>query len=167
MNQIEQLNATLNRGTFSKEELSLLKLLVLENLSNYDDLNVNEISLPIKSQFGYHIIKLLDKRGEKISTQHILKTISFFSEDEIKTKNNIKELKKITLNDPFMFDSIAVNYQNKYKNFSGKYENKHVNLIPNIILNNLKTTTVNSISKPIKLDSGYLLIFLYNHKLCP
>ena len=42
MNQIEQLNATLNRGTFSKEELSLLKLLVLENLSNYDDLNVNE-----------------------------------------------------------------------------------------------------------------------------
>ncbi len=42
MNQIEQPNATLNRGTFSKEELSLLKLLVLENLSNYDDLNVNE-----------------------------------------------------------------------------------------------------------------------------
>ena len=42
MKQIEQLNATLNRGTFSKEELSLLKLLVLENLSNYDDLNVNE-----------------------------------------------------------------------------------------------------------------------------
>ena len=42
MIQIEQLNATLNRGTFSKEELSLLKLLVLENLSNYDDLNVNE-----------------------------------------------------------------------------------------------------------------------------
>ena len=42
MNQIEQLNATLTRGTFSKEELSLLKLLVLENLSNYDDLNVNE-----------------------------------------------------------------------------------------------------------------------------
>ena len=42
MNQIEQLNATLNRGTFSKEELSLLKLLVLESLSNYDDLNVNE-----------------------------------------------------------------------------------------------------------------------------
>ena len=42
MNTIEQLNATLNRGTFSKEELSLLKLLVLENLSNYDDLNVNE-----------------------------------------------------------------------------------------------------------------------------
>tara|TARA_B100000902_G_scaffold100790_1_gene103190 strand:+ start:5054 stop:5251 length:198 start_codon:yes stop_codon:yes gene_type:complete len=42
MTQIEQLNATLNRGTFSKEELSLIKLLVLENLSNYDDLNVNE-----------------------------------------------------------------------------------------------------------------------------
>ena len=138
--------------------------LVLEYEEIAYSLNINEISLPIKSQFGYHIIKLLDKKGEKISTQHILKTISFFSEDEIKTKNNIKELKKITLNDPFMFDSIAVNYQNKYKNFSGKYENKPVNLIPNIILNNLKTTTVNSISKPIKLDSGYLLIFLYDHK---
>ena len=39
---IEQLNATLKGGTFSKEELSLLKLLVLENLQKYDDLNVNE-----------------------------------------------------------------------------------------------------------------------------
>ena len=59
-----------------------------------------------------------------------------------------------------MFDSIAVNYQNKYKNFSGKYENKPVNLIPNIILNNLKTTTVNSISKPIKL---FIICLLYHY----
>ena len=39
---IEQLNATLKGGTISKEELSLLKLLVLENLQKYDDLNVSE-----------------------------------------------------------------------------------------------------------------------------
>jgi len=39
---INSLNATLKGGTFSKEELSLLKLLVLENLQKYDDLNVSE-----------------------------------------------------------------------------------------------------------------------------
>ena len=138
--------------------------LVLEYEEAAYSLNNNEISLPVESQFGYHIIKLIDKKGEKISTQHILKTISFFSEDKIKTKANINKLKKITLNDPFMFDSIAVNYQNKYKNFSGKYENKPINLIPDILLGFLKKTTINSISEPIKLDSGYLLIFLYNHK---
>ena len=33
---------SLYMSEFSASELSLLKLLVLENLSNYDDLNVNE-----------------------------------------------------------------------------------------------------------------------------
>ena len=34
-----------------------------------------EISFPVKTSFGYHLIRLLDKQGEKIFTQHIRNTI--------------------------------------------------------------------------------------------
>ena len=32
----------------------------------------NEIGGPIKTKYGYHLIKLLNKKGEKIKSQHIL-----------------------------------------------------------------------------------------------
>ena len=41
-----------------------------------------EIGGPIKTPFGYHIIRLIDKQGEKISTQHILRIVDFSSEDK-------------------------------------------------------------------------------------
>ena len=36
------------------------------------DLEKGEISSPVESLFGFHIIKLKDRLGEKINTQHIL-----------------------------------------------------------------------------------------------
>jgi peptidyl-prolyl cis-trans isomerase SurA len=36
------------------------------------NLKVNQVSKVVKSEFGYHIIQLLDRRGEKIKCRHIL-----------------------------------------------------------------------------------------------
>lgn len=35
-------------------------------------LSVNEISKPVKTQFGYHIIQLVERRGDAVRTRHIL-----------------------------------------------------------------------------------------------
>lgn len=35
-------------------------------------LGVNEISKPVKTQFGYHIIQLVERRGDAVRTRHIL-----------------------------------------------------------------------------------------------
>ncbi len=35
-------------------------------------LQVNEVSRPVRSQFGYHIIQMLERRGDAIHTRHIL-----------------------------------------------------------------------------------------------
>lgn len=35
-------------------------------------LNVNEVSKPVKTQFGYHIIQLVERRGDAVRTRHIL-----------------------------------------------------------------------------------------------
>jgi len=127
-------------------------------------LKVNEISRPIETEFGFHLIKLLDKKGEKISTQHILKTISFSEEDKISIKNNINKIRQKVLNDPFVFDSLAIEFQNKYKNFSGKYEKKITTNISPFLLKEIKNMKKNSLSQPIQNNNGYFLIYLYEYK---
>ena len=50
-----------------------------------------DIGGPIKTNFGYHLIKLVDKQGEKISTQHILRTVGFSEKDKEATYSIIND----------------------------------------------------------------------------
>jgi peptidyl-prolyl cis-trans isomerase SurA len=43
---------------------------------------VGEISQPVQSQFGYHIIKVVERRGDEVRASHILKTSSASENDE-------------------------------------------------------------------------------------
>jgi peptidyl-prolyl cis-trans isomerase SurA len=138
--------------------------LLLEYEEAAYSLNINEISPPVETRFGFHIIKLIDKRGEKISTQHILKSISYSKKDENITYEKIINIKKLTHNDPFVFDSMAIEFQNTHKNLSGKYLQNIIQTLPQVILKELSNIKINSISSPIKKDDGYFLIFLYDHK---
>ncbi len=53
-------------------------------------LQANEISDVVKTQFGYHIIQMLERRGEKINTRHILITLKPSREDEKAAADTIK-----------------------------------------------------------------------------
>ena len=126
-------------------------------------LNPGELSLPIRSQFGYHLIRLIDKRGEKISSQHILLFVPFSNEDKKTTFLSTSELYQQANNDPFVFDSIAVEYNNLYNNFSGVYSNVIHSNIPALLLDQLNKQVLFKLSLPIEMASGYALIYLYKH----
>ena len=56
-------------------------------------LNLNQISNPIQTEFGLHLIETLEKKGDKIKVQHILITPPKTQEDTKKTFDFITKLK--------------------------------------------------------------------------
>ena len=75
-----------SRGTFVKEFDKMVFTL---------DLNV--LSEPVKTQFGYHLIEVLQRSGEKVSARHILISATVSEEDKNltykKTASIVKEIK--------------------------------------------------------------------------
>lgn len=60
-------------------------------------LQPSEISLPVESPFGYHIIQLIEKQENAINTRHILFKIGQTSEDGDRTKKLLDSLKQVIM----------------------------------------------------------------------
>lgn len=58
-------------------------------------MQINEISPPVESPFGYHIIKLLAKNKDSINTAHILFKLIQSDEDINKVKTLLDSLRNI------------------------------------------------------------------------
>ncbi len=122
-------------------------------------LSVGEISNLTKSPFGYHIIKLLDKKGEKIKTQHILLSLPVTEKDISENFTYLEKIKKKTLNDPGFFDSLA--YVSKV-GFSGFYEKKSFEGFPLFVEQFVREGEAYSFSEIIKNKNSIFLIYKYS-----
>ena len=136
-------------------------------------MDIGEISDPIKSDFGYHLIKLIDRQGEKISTQHILRATVFSDEDKTQIYKSVYDIYSQTYNNPVVFDSLSNAFFKNYKNSSGKYSKLPVSRIPKHILSHLEVLlgsvqgadqNVGELSIPIETETGYFLVYYYNHQ---
>ena len=142
-------------------------------------LKPGEISMPIETQFGYHIIQLIEKRGNLFNSRHILLQPDFSDEDIATTIQFLDSLKEVAYSDSVTFEELAREYSDdKFTSSFGGYftdamggENVLVEELDPVIFFTIDTMDVGDISVPFesRTDDGklaYKLIF-YKEKIPP
>lgn len=74
----------------------------------------------VETEFGYHIIQLLEKQGERIHTRHILVTAKPTDEDRDKALDKIRDYYFLLTESPALFDSLVQSLSNE--------DNSHLDL---------------------------------------
>jgi len=127
-------------------------------------LNEAEVSDIVETQFGFHIIKLIEKRGEKINTKHILVQVVPTEDDEKRGFDELVKIREeILAGKPF--DEMAKLYsddENVYKDNGnlGTFEMETLK-IPEFkeVVAGLKP---GDMSEPFRTSYGYHIVKLNN-----
>lgn len=132
------------KGTFVKE--------FEETVFN---LKPGEVSGIVETQFGYHIIKLNEKQGDKVRSQHILIKFPKLESSDFETIAFLKELKSRINSGQITFDSAAKEYS---EDLTTKLKGGYIGLIPveqldSISIEALSSLSPGQISDPVRIGN--------------
>jgi len=130
------------------------------------NLQENEISPVFQTEFGFHIIQMLDRRGNNIHLRHILIKPTITPEDLLLVQNKLDSVRTMIVDKKLTFEDAVKKYSDKnaysYNN-AGRMLNPHSrnNIFETADLESdvyftLDSMEVNGISHPIayKMDNG-------------
>lgn len=156
------------RGTMAPEfEASSLKL------------KPNEISQPFETEFGIHIVQLLERRGNEYNSRHIILIPDPGPEDIQRTKNSLDSVRSLVLKDSISFQKVAKDYSDdKYTAGSGGFftdetggQRVSVEDLDPVIFFTIDSMDVGNVSNPIvyRRDDGKeaVRILYYKSKIKP
>lgn len=70
-------------------------------------LGINEVSVPVETQFGFHLIQMMGRRGSSINVRHILVRPEIMDSDLEKSRNYLDSIRNLLIVDSLNF-SLAV-----------------------------------------------------------
>jgi peptidyl-prolyl cis-trans isomerase SurA len=126
-------------------------------------LKPGELSDVVKTQFGLHIIQLIDRRGEKINARHILIRLTTTSDDEAAVVQKAKNVREEILSGKIAFADAAKQYsQDKTSGPNGGdlgwFEVDQLQLPA--FRQAVEALKVDDISEPVKTQFGYHVLRL-------
>ena len=139
------------RGTFVKE---------FDKVVFTVDKNI--LTDPVKTQYGHHLIEVLERTGEKVLARHILIRTEITDTDKKITYDSINNIKNNINNFDDFYEAAASFSDDKTSNSNGGFLGM-IDLeyyqVPELKkeISNIKLKTV---SNPIKTDFGYHLIWV-------
>ncbi len=127
-------------------------------------IKVGEISQPFESQFGFHIMQLIDRRGNEYNSRHILISPAPSKDDLARAENYLDSLRLAILRDSITFEDAAKKYSDdqRTKGFGGYFTDEDggtkmsVKDMDPIVYFNIDTMKVGSIGRPTvyRTDDG-------------
>lgn len=138
-------------------------------LSTFEDaayaLKPGEISRPVQTRYGFHIIRMDDRREDKILTSHILVKVKTSAEDEIAAVDSLEKVRSQIL--------VGRSFEEAAKNVSQDLESANsggylgwfaLEEMPPDFRAALDTLQVGQICRPFKTQYGYHIIQLLNRR---
>jgi len=142
-------------------------------------LKVGEISQPFKSPFGFHILQLIDRRGNEYNSRHILISAVPSADDIKRADKYLDSLREVIIKDNLKFEQIAKEYSDDeatkgmggfFTDGDGSTKISMRDIDPVVYLN-IDTMKVGNISKPLqyRTDDGKdaVRILYFKRKLPP
>ena len=126
------------------------------------NLEPGELSEIVESQFGYHLIQLIERRGNSINSRHILIKPSITDADFNKSERLLDSVRTLIMNDSITFSMAIKKYGNKDQqsfNNDGRMVNPRsgntffeIGDLDSDIFFVIDTMDVNQFSKPVKFS---------------
>ncbi len=130
------------------------------------NLEPGEVSEVVESEFGYHIIKLEAKRGEKIHTRHILISVEPTRADLVAAADTIKMIHDKLLKGA-NFDSMVLEYSDDKstradRGHLGLYEIQQLQQMASEFVYALEDVKEDHYSEPVRTQYGFHVLKLHS-----
>ena len=142
-------------------------------------LKQGEISMPVETEYGFHIIQLLDRRGNEYHSRHILMSPTPSPEDLKVASHFLDSIRTIAIKDSLAFQKLAKEHSDDMltKGSGGFFSDENggsrmsVDEIDPVVFFAIDSMKVGSISKPLvyRTDQGKeaVRILYYKSRMAP